>query len=526
MTRHVDLLLVSIVGLTLCIPPSARSQTNPTPLGSKVTLSGSMIGPDRMAPLVAGTAVSSPANPFVLPILKPPAYDQTAVVSALNYVFTNFPNAKSYSMYFQLMPWQIDLQQMGASIVLSKPPGKDVLLQPYTLSDTTLGIHAMVPKVLVGLDVFKAVQPPGMDSGPASSIFITLDGFGAQVPISVAASMEANFIDGFVTRLVLGQYQAFWKSNAADYGALPSNFSIDIGTVNANQGDLLLYSDPATYPKYQPDSTGKLGPSFEQDLSAQLAASPIASIGMLYGWRAAEQLEKIDQRDPSHQLLKAAWTLLKYRFNFERIGEMTAYTLNYLSGAAENSRIQQIAQGQTPAKITDLNAIVAAVGSDPKIIAAKKFLISFQNVTEAEFYALARNTQSHFDSTERRRLVTEYYNFIVGLHDGIAKSADQHYIDSLDLAFGLGYNAGFRDGYSVGYAAGFADGFAAGSAAAWQAANVIISSLQNQISSLQSQLSQAQSAANGGGAGSGFWNNLGNIVSTVGSVVGTIASFF
>jgi hypothetical protein len=532
-----NLLALAVIGwFAACWTPTyAQINFSPLPRGSQVTLSGKIIGPAQPSASLsrpkASLVTTPPANPYVLPILPPADFDPSEAVASLNLLFANWPDASAYSMYLQMMPWRLQLQKMGASQVLPQPAGTVVLLQPYAITKPHVGIQAVVPAALSALPVFAAVQPPGSDSGPASSVFIVLDGFGAQVPVSVADAMEANFINGFVTRLILGQYASYWQNDsspASGTGYKPSKgFTIDIAGVNSNQQCLNSYSSAATYPPYAPPGTN--APSFEADIATQLQSCPITSIGMLYGWQAAEDLEKTDSTDPNHLLLKAAWKLLKYRFSFEKMGEMTAYTLDYLNGFAENSRVKSIISnpgGPGSGTVTDINTIVKGVAQDSDIVAAKKFLVSFQNVTEIEFYALSKNTNKHFDPVARLRLTTQYYNFIVGLHRGIAKAADQQYVDTFDLAFGLGYAAGFRDGYALGYAEGYTDGFAAGNAAAWAAANLVISSLQQQIASLQTQLSQAQSAQNGGGSGSGFWNNIGGIVSTAGSVIGTIASFF
>jgi len=512
---------------------AAAPQMTPVPRGSKVELSGSV----QAAPLQSTAAPSGlAANPYVLPIQKAAAYNSDDITSSLNYIFRHFPDAQNYAMYLQLMPWQIDLEQLGVhSQVLSRPAGTTVLLRPYFIERPRLGITAVVPVGLATLDPFKDPQPAGSRSGPTKSIFISLDGFAAPVPVAVANSIEASFIDGFTTRLVLGQYRAFWAthqtpSSSGGYGSLPQNFSIDIAKLNLNQQCLSQYSAVGTlsqtYPPYGHDGNGGLTNTYEQDIAAQLSGCPITSVGMLYGWQVAQEIERTDAAsgDQNHTLLKAAWSLLKYRFPFVRIGEMTAFTLDYLNGVSQNTRIQTILNGSPANTVTDLNVIVSSAAKDPQIIAAKKFLLGFQSVTEMEFYALTQNRRLKPD--ERRLLLTRYYNFIVGFHEGLAKAADAHYNETFDLAFGIGYASGFRDGYSLGYANGYADGFANGNAAAWAAANVIIAGLQSQVASLQSQLASAQSAQNGGGSGSGFWNNIGGIASTVGSVIGTIASFF
>jgi hypothetical protein len=244
----------------------------------------------------------------------------------------------------------------------------------------------------------------------------------------------------------------------------------------------------------------------------------------LYGWSAAERLEGADSGNPDHPLVQEAFKLLRYRFSLKQIGEMTAFTLNYLNGAAQNASILSIAQGQAPINPPNLDDLLQIVGQNQSIDAAKKFLVDFENILTAEFYALSQNGDDDFQN-EKASLLTKYFNFIEGFHEGIAEAADVHYQETLNLAFGIGYTWGFRDGYALGYTSGYYDGFAAGNAAAWAAANKIIVSLQDQISNLQAQLGQAQSAQGGGGSGSGFWDALGNIDSAVDTAIGVIGLF-
>lgn len=470
------------------------------------------------------------SNPFVLPASSPVQHTQQDIVDSLNAIFTNFnPASHEYSMYFQLMPVSqgvADLQGLLSGAL--NAPGGQILERIYQVADAGIGIRGKVLPNLANRDVFEAAQPAGSNSGPQSSVFIVLDGFNnTPVPIEVACMMEANFIEGFATRLILGQFKKFWDAHPDAAGtpgyALNQPFNINLGAVTANQATLTKFSDPATYPPYHVILGQKNGiPSYSDDLSTVLAQNPITAIGMLYGWLAAEQLEHADAQNPAPLLVNHAFRLLGFRFSIRDLGEMTAFTLNYLNGAAENESIQSIINGGQPVRPPDVLAILEALGSDDSINAAKDFLIGFENVLVAEFYALSQNSEPGL--ANKLSLLSDYFNFIEGFHEGIAKSADAHYKETFELGFGLGYNSGFTDGYALGYANGYADGFAAGNAAAWRAANQIISGLQDQITKLQTQLAQVQAAQNGGGSGGGFWNTVGKIGGAIETAVGVIST--
>lgn len=385
-------------------------------------------------------------------------------------------------------------------------------------------INAVFPNSFLSKDLFKA-QPSG---GPQNGILVVLDGFNnARVPIEVALLMAANFTDGLITRLVLGQFKRFWDSSPSTpqspgYG-FSQGLSLSVGALNANQTALMQFSDSSSYPNYTviPELNRNTGsPTYQDDIGRMLAGSPITSIGMLFGWRAAEQIEQAD--DLNQTLVKSVFKLIGHRFSIRDLGEMTAFTLNYLNGAAKNESIQSIIKGYAPIAPPALNTLLLKVSDDPELTAAKNFLVGFENVLTAEFYALSQNTNL---GAEKLPALSQHFNFLQGFHEGIAKAADAHYEETLELAFGLGYESGFADGYSLGYANGYSDGYAAGNAAAWKAANVIIDGLRTQIASLQQQLSQVQSAQNGGGSGAGFWDKIGNIARIVDTAVGVISTF-
>jgi len=460
-------------------------------------------------------------NPFILPDLPIAAHSEQDVTDSLNYLFKNFlPAAGQYSLYFQLMPVfqsPTDLQTLlsdalqSVGTVVTKP-----LHTGIAVPGVSVGIRGVVKTDWNTADVFQSSQPPRSTSNQMNSVFIVLDGFpNTAVPIEVACALEASFIDGFATRLVLGQFKKFWDANrdsaaGSGYGP-PANYNLDIGPVTPNQSPLSGFTQLASYPPYDKVmGVGTGEPSYLDDLSTLLGANPVTSIGLLYGWRAAEQLEGADAADPTQPLTSEAFRLLKYRFSIRDLGEMTAFTLNYLNGAVENDSIQSIISGAGPQQPADIGSILSALGSDPNIQSAKDFLVGFQDVLLAEFYALTQNSNATL-SPDKNQALASYFNFLEGFHQGIATSGAVHFQETFQLAYGLGYKSGFTDGYTLGFATGYNDGFASGNAAAWKAADQIIDNLQDQITQLKNQLAQVKSQGNGAASGPGFWDIVGDV---------------
>lgn len=269
---------------------------------------------------------------------------------------------------------------------------------------------------------------------------------------------------------------------------------------------------PATY---------QTAPDFATTIAISTGSQPIASEGLLLGWKAADELLSVDQASHNHRLQKDAWTLLSYRYTFEQLGLMTGFTLNYLSGEAMNERVASLLNNPPPALTPGAagytQALLQNAASSDAIRAGKQFVTSFGNVTEAEFYAVSQNT--HIKKPQKQLLLARYANLMAGYRRGLSKAANLIYEEGTQQVYSIAYADGFRDGYAMGYAAGWKDGYAQGNADAWQQANAIIAGLQSQIANLQNQLNNANS-------GGGFWNDVGGILNDVGTAIGIIGSFF
>lgn len=475
--------------------PQATSAQNPLPRGAKFSITGEVQTTNLMTAEVLATnstTAQQGTDKFSLPVIKPKEYNEQTIEASLNTMFDWAPARTKYSLYFQLMPWAIDIRS-ESSALLTMPHDTEYVLKHWTLVRSDVGIKTVIPSSVSNL--------PPFQQSPGDAIFVKLDGFGYAVPISVAHLVEANFLDGFVTRLVLNAYQTVYAQQG--YGSV--NLNLSIGAVDPTKGYSNAFATASTY-------TTPPNQLLKDYIASQLETQPINSIAILYGWKAADELLKED--DQNHTLQRAAWSLLNYRHSFKNIGKITGYTLNYLNGFALNGNI---AAGGSIGTVKQLDALIAKVKTDQKIIQAKQFLSSFQNVMVAEFYAVSQNKKLKTD--QRTQLLAQYSNFVDGFIQGTQKAADVVYGEVADLAFGLGYAEGFKDGYALGYTTGWADGYAAGNAAAWVAANQIIQNLQQQVNNLQSQLNNSSS-------GGGFWDTVGNIASGLGTAIGIIGSLF
>lgn len=307
----------------------------------------------------------------------------------------------------------------------------------------------------------------------------------------------------------------FWQS-------LPNppnvNLNGGFGGVYGPTTPLSPYILPATYTGIQPGQD--LGPA----IAKVFPANPIAPFSMILGWQAGNDLLKADKAYDDQRLTKAAWRLINSRYGFERIGRITGFTLQYMSGFAINERFIQIANnpGTAPPSITDQTKLANQLAQTPTFVQSKNFLMSFSKILTGEYYAVASNTGIR-DPKVKQILLTEYYYFILGFNSGVIRASDDLFAEIGSSAYLAGWEQGFRDGFSAGYTAGWAAGYAVGYQTAWAQAQVTITQLQNTISSLQSQLSQAQQS---GGGGCDFWCVIGQDGSGIASVIGGIASLF
>ena len=435
--------------------------------------------PARSTPQAATTA-DTPT--YILPAAGNTPLSQGEITNKLNHLFTWGPARNQYASYFTLLPRQQKLREANASQVLNALD-KQALFQPFPITDRTVGVKMVLNTALQTQAMFQGA------SGSANAIFVRLDAFdNGLVPIQVADQIEANFLNGLVTRLLLGQYERALKlsSNQVSFAqgvpvpSLPKEYNL-----------------PASY------ATG----TYDDAVQLLLLNQPVQPMGIYLGWEAGEELDNLSGGDEAFR--DDVLQLLKNRFTPAQFGEMTSYTLNFLVGYVKCARIQAIAANPATANAANINIndIFKSLSNDEEVISAKALLSGFHRAIMGEFYALSLNPT--LSGPQRERMLASEAAFLNGFQAGTVSAADQVFRDVFALGYGYGYKDGFRDGYAQGYAAGWRDGYAAGYAKAWKEAQVVIDRLQRQLDDANSQNS--------------FWNNAGKIAGGIAAVVGLFA---
>ena len=376
------------------------------------------------------------------------------------------------------------------------PLDTDFHYRPYNVQLKDMAISVVRPKDIVDLPVFTAK--------PGAATFVRLDAFGNPVPIEVANLVEAAFINGLVTRLVLRQYAIAWASaNSTNLNLETLQLGFDnieftdlIGTTFVQSENYLTFSD------------------FESALSSILSENPVDPPALLLGWRAGEDLDQEDQfRD-------VVWKLIGSRFAPTDIGRIVSYTLSYLAGYVKNNRIMSLINKDAVGMETNEGAILLQLANDPHVNQINNVISAFVNNVFAELYTLGRNNL--IEDSEKERIMAVYYNFAAGLTKGASEAADQVLVDVFKVGFGLGYKSGFKDGFSQGYAAGYKDGFVMGYRSAWEEAQKTIDALGRQVEHLQRQLFAPRPGGDGGGGD--FWQQVEQVGKAVQTVMGVIST--
>jgi hypothetical protein len=420
------------------------------------------------------------------------------ITDILNDLFQWPPASHRYAGNFLLLPapqTPEKIKEDMAGPVLANPPGVVSPFYPYTLNDFNVHMRVVRPSSIVDLPIF-ANHPP---NDPSDAIFVVLDGFGSAVPISVANLMEANFTNGLVTRLVLGELVREWQSYPHGSVLTADKLSFGDPPFTALIGDAFVNTA-----SYQP------GETFGDAVQSILEKNPVLPAGILWGWQAGDELDALTGGDLKFRT--DVWKLITSRYSLSDIGEMTGFTLNYIIAFANNARIVSITDNSPMLGDAD---ILRQLALDDTMITYKKMLSDFNQVLIASFYAISRNSSLH-NENDKGKLLSAYYSFMTGYSKGNIKSSDVIYDDVFTLGFGIGYKEGFRDGYSSGYAAGYKDGFASGYKAAWDAARQMIDDLNRQVSTLTNQT----------GNSGGFLDTLGTIGNVVETAVGVIGAIF
>lgn len=206
----------------------------------------------------------------------------------------------------------------------------------------------------------------------------------------------------------------------------------------------------------------------------------VGAPAILLGWQAGSEFAALSRQErPSARApLDGAWRLIRSRFSVHEIGEITSYTLNYLSGFAKAAAARNYRTGNG----LDEKGILAAIQKDAGVVAIRSLLDGLSRTLLRQLVAFAHNGEldkRHPDAYSR--VVDGYSSFIDGFVAGGNAAADQVFADVFRLGYGYGYDDGFRHGYIKGYADGSRDGYAAGFREAWYQANSKIDQLERQL---------------------------------------------
>jgi hypothetical protein len=416
--------------------------------------------------------------------------------------------SQNYYFCFIMLPKQKDIQGLANvnfdSMVVGerKRDRKGWKINPYWTSEKAAPADQFATSPIGAI----TVRVPGdFERLGKKGICVVLDGLGTNVPIPAAEIFASYFAHGLVTRLVLGEYVKAWKNQGANLSLARLDFAK--GTRPTRDIDVSsAYEEWSNYVDREKDVF-----DVDKGLSRLLIEENLQAAGILWGWKAAGELDELKGND--RKAWKAAWRLVKSRFSAEQMGELTAYTLNYLIGyvkvATLRAKLASAANAEPINKnfVRDLPTILTNLSQEANVKEAKDLLTLMHDAFLLEFHALTIDNRLSDD--RKKKLLGWSFAFIRGFQAGSVKAFDDVFNDVFHEGYRVGYQDGFRDGYAKGYADGYRDGYAVGYKDAWAEANVI-------INQLKAELEQEQSG--------GLLGFLGKALGVAGSVVGIIAA--
>jgi hypothetical protein len=277
------------------------------------------------------------------------------------------------------------------------------------------------------------------------AIFFRVPCINVDVPEPVFETSVAAFLNGFVTRTILADFEDAMLVTNPGLQKIPD---LPYPTPNFLPNPRSPFETPNPW-------AANLG--FDAVVSRILTATPIQGDAMSCGWYAAQQLAHSEKR-----FRDAANSLLKMRLNTQQVGEIVGYTLNYLSGYLAN-QIQKKTAADPAGDQAILNHLATiSIDSAAKVASTNPFPQLNNDLYAAIISAFTESASVPAGSSEAKF----FGAFLLGFNQGTVRAADAVYADTFFLAYGLGYADGFRDGYSKGYAEGFRAGFGGGLAAA------------------------------------------------------------
>lgn len=341
------------------------------------------------------------------------------------------------------------------------------------------------------------------------------DDLGQVLPLPAVQFLADSFSAGFVCRMMLAHAI---ESQAIDSVGL--NLEVQSALTSEQLTKLGRYTNPKEY-GYRARSGRnpevRVSPeSFRKGVASLLRQESITAYGLLMGWRAASELDKVKKADPNYW--DAASTLVGSRYSPEQLGSMTSFALTYIAGfsAATAKKV----------RADDSASVLEGISSEskesmPQAVALTRnlyqaFHTEYSKLLKAEQLQLDDNINSRLTSERSDNLINAYSQFLAGLQTGASTAAYLIFKEAYAMGYSMGYQDGFRDGYSAGYAAGSKDGFARGQDAANK-------ELRAKLADLGTKLV----AANAGVGGvAGKLETAGKVINKVVKVGRSVAKFF
>lgn len=463
--------------------------------------------PDKGAPQNPAPVAGEKPNP--LPILRPskPVELSGDQIRAEMETLFRWNGAAPYYYYLLSLPKPLNLKDAYVGR-FTDMVGKDFQVNPY--NDTPIDSTYRGP--VISLHVPTELQGLSNRSG----MCIRLDGFGDPLPLPAAEYFCAHFHNGFVSRLVIGEYVRAWNKAGA---------KIDIDGLNFASKALKQPISPAftLLASYQTKTGDKTDETFDKGLERLMAENDLASRGILWGWKAAGELDAMRDKPGDQRYFQAAWKLVRNRFSPRQMGEITAYTMHFTLGFAKVATVRATIPTEDK-PIPDVSVILNKLAGEQDVVAAKSLLASLHDAFLAEFYAITINP--NLKPADKEPILSAYFDFIRGWESGSLQAGDEMFKRSFQLGFTFGFRDGFKDGYTRGYAAGYRDGNATGYKEAWGEANKVIDQLKSELATTQQKLEQAIAERGKSGGILGFIEDVAETASKVFPVIVSIVGLF
>jgi hypothetical protein len=361
----------------------------------------------------------------------------------------------------------------------------------------------------------------------------------------MAELISACFIDGLVSRLILGQYVPIWKNYAPnktlpiafeDLSPVPGPGPAPTGPTPATNMDKWYAAVFTALASKCSLSTTWNGSATDPTLYGECVTNQIDPglqlAGIMMGWRAGDALAAAIGTPDGTAAWNAIWQFLGYRYTTELLSRMMGYTFMVLAGFLDNDRTgnvinykgtapfpapPQASQGNLVPLFNQFTNQMLLTRNSNKISLLRELIDRFYRLIEGELYGITQN--SSYPGNAGQTLI-QYNAFIGGVVHEMTAAADQLFDEIYNAGYQAGYESGlqigytngFRDGYSQGFTGGYTVGYQNGDAAGYAAGASSVGGLGSIVSGIRNVLGSASSILSDAG--------------TVGTVISTVASLF